>query len=109
MEAGRLWKVRSYQSLGVLLLQRIAREEVAELPGFGEMLLPGRVGFAHSPVWTVNPSYLPPQLMARMAGFHGPWAALHKIISVCCWRVHRRICARLDRLAQRQRLGTHAG
>ena len=54
MEAGRLWKVRSYQSLGFLLLQRIAREEVAELPGFGEMLLPGRVGFAHSPVWTVN-------------------------------------------------------
>lgn len=32
LEAGRLWKSRRYQTLGTLLLQRIGREEVADIP-----------------------------------------------------------------------------
>ncbi|SQI29304.1 Endoglucanase precursor [Serratia plymuthica] len=44
LEAGRLWKSRRYQTLGTLLLQRIGREEVADIPGLGLMLLPARSG-----------------------------------------------------------------
>ena len=42
LEAGRLWDNHSYSALGTLLLRRIAREEVATLPGLGPVLLPGR-------------------------------------------------------------------
>lgn len=82
LEAGRLWDNRRYQVLGTLLLQRIAREEVADIPGLGVMLLPGKVGFVHQDDegennhWTLNPSYLPPQLLARFAEFTGPWQAM---------------------------------
>ncbi len=76
LEAGRLWQNRRYRVLGTLLLQRIAREEVADIPGLGPMLLPGKVGFAREQDWTLNPSYLPPQLLARFAGFDGPWQAM---------------------------------
>ena len=41
LEAGRLWDNHSYSALGTLLLRRIAREEVATLPGLGPVLLPG--------------------------------------------------------------------
>lgn len=79
LEAGRLWNNRRYQLLGTLLLQRIAREEVVDIPGLGVMLLPGKVGFIHKGdseaqhSWTLNPSYLPPQLLARFTRLHGPW------------------------------------
>lgn len=79
LEAGRLWQVHRYQSLGTLLLQRIAREETADLPGLGVMLLPGRKGFAREGRWTLNPSYQPPQLLARMARYHGPWQAMRAV------------------------------
>ncbi|WP_375056618.1 cellulose synthase complex periplasmic endoglucanase BcsZ [Zobellella sp. DQSA1] len=73
LEAGRLWQIRKYRVLGTLLLQRIAREEVMDIPGLGMMLLPGRIGFAKESHWTLNPSYLPPQLLARFAELEGPW------------------------------------
>lgn len=73
LEAGRLWKNRRYQVLGTLLLQRIAREEVADIPGLGVMLLPGKQGFVKEESWKLNPSYLPPQLLARFASLAGPW------------------------------------
>ncbi|GAA3549888.1 cellulose synthase complex periplasmic endoglucanase BcsZ [Zobellella aerophila] len=78
LEAGRLWQNRRYRVLGTLLLQRIAREEVADIPGLGPMLLPGKVGFVGQQDWTLNPSYLPPQLLARFAGFEGPWQAMRR-------------------------------
>lgn len=78
LEAGRLWGNRRYQTLGTLLLQRIAREEVVDLPGLGPMLLPGKVGFADSDRWRLNPSYLPPQLLARFAQLHGPWRMMQQ-------------------------------
>ncbi len=78
LEAGRLWQNRRYRVLGTLLLQRIAREEVADIPGLGLMLLPGKQGFVGTERWTLNPSYLPPQLLARVAGFDGPWQAMRR-------------------------------
>ena len=78
LEAGRLWQSRRYQTLGTLLLQRIGREEVANIPGLGLMLLPGKVGFVAEDRWRLNPSYLPPQLLARFAQLNGPWRAMQK-------------------------------
>lgn len=65
LEAGRLWHERQYTVLGHLLLQRIADEEMTDLPSFGTVLLPGKVGFATEDAWRLNPSYLPPQLVWR--------------------------------------------
>ncbi|END9092190.1 TPA: cellulase [Yersinia enterocolitica] len=78
LEAGRLWDTRRYQTMGTLLLQRIAKEEVVNIPGLGEMLLPGKIGFNNEDRWRLNPSYLPPQLLARFASFAGPWKAMVK-------------------------------
>lgn len=76
LEAGRLWQSRRFLTLGTQLLQRIAGEEVAEIPGLGVMLLPGKVGFVHGDRWRLNPSYQPPQLLARFATLNGPWKAM---------------------------------
>lgn len=67
LEAGRLWKARHYTVLGHLLLQRMATEELVDLPEFGYALLPGKVGFTHTEPerWQLNPSYVPPQLVQR--------------------------------------------
>jgi endoglucanase len=46
LEAGRLWKNKTYTDTGRGLLKLIAREEVVKVPGLGHMLLPGKVGFA---------------------------------------------------------------
>lgn len=78
IEAGRLWHSRRYQTLGTLLLQRIGREEVADIPGLGPMLLPGKIGFVAENRWRLNPSYLPPQLLARFASLNGPWRTMQK-------------------------------
>ncbi len=47
VEAGRLWNAPDYTSLGKGMMARIAATEVADLPGFGLMLLPGPSGFEH--------------------------------------------------------------
>lgn len=68
IEAGRLWQVPRYDALGRLLALRIAREESAPLPGLGQALLPGARGFGPKDgAWRLNPSYLPPQLLTRLA------------------------------------------
>lgn len=79
LEAGRLWRAYGYSSLGAVLLQRIAREEVRQLPGLGPMLLPGREGFDDEAAqrWRLNPSYLPLQVLARFAEQPGPWHDMH--------------------------------
>jgi len=75
IEAGRLWKQPMYTSLGRQMMTQIAKSEVAYLPGFGSMLLPGPIGFHHDQVWTVNPSYLPMFIFQRFADVDpaGPW------------------------------------
>jgi endoglucanase len=75
IEAGRLWNAPSDTSLGQAMLALIAKNEVANLPGFGAMLLPGPQGFQHGASSIINPSYLPLFLFERFAQVDpaGPW------------------------------------
>jgi len=75
VEAGRLWHYPAYTSLGRAMMALIAKNEVANLPGLGPMLLPGPTGFQHGNAWTLNPSYLPLFLFQRLAAVDpaGPW------------------------------------
>jgi len=78
VEAGRLWKDPTYTSIGQQMMAQIARREVADLPGFGPMLLPGPVGFQHGRITTLNPSYMPLFIFQRLAHVDpsGPWAQI---------------------------------
>lgn len=76
LEAGRLWHVPAYSAQGQSLLWRTAAQSVRKLPGLGVMLLPGDVGFDSPEGWRLNPSYLPPQLLARFAQNAPIWAEL---------------------------------
>ena len=76
LEAGRLWREPRYERLAQTLLLRIAQQEVAFVPGIGVTLVPGPVGFHPDlQTWLLNPSYLPPSLLARFATVQpdGPW------------------------------------
>ncbi|MCO4891300.1 cellulose synthase complex periplasmic endoglucanase BcsZ [Cupriavidus sp. WGtm5] len=82
-EAARLWHAPAYADAARALLRLVAAQEVATLPGFGPMLLPGPAGFIDSGPdgsrsWRLNPSYLPVPLMRRLAAFDppGPWGGL---------------------------------
>lgn len=80
LEAGRLWSEPRYEKLGRKLLKLVVKEEIATLPGLGPMLLPGPVGFVREKgtAWRLNPSYLPPQLLRRLAAAEvpGPWSGV---------------------------------
>jgi endoglucanase len=78
IEAGRLWNNPQYANLGRKMLAQIAATEVANLPGFGPMLLPGPTGFQHDQNWTLNPSYLPVFQFQRLAAVDpdGPWGQI---------------------------------
>lgn len=76
LEAGRLWGDERYGALGRLLLARIEREEVDELPGLGPMLIPGPKGFhPDQKTWRLNPSYMPFMILRRFenADPEGKW------------------------------------
>jgi endoglucanase len=76
LQAGRLWHEPRYTAIGRLLAERIAHEEVADLPGFGPMLLPGAKGFQHGAEnWLLNPSYVPLPVIESLAQADpsGPW------------------------------------
>ena len=76
LEAGRLWHIPSYVTLGTDLLRRMAARSVTNIPGLGVMLLPGSHGFSNADGWRLNPSYLPPQLTARLVDVAPVWAKL---------------------------------
>jgi endo-1,4-beta-D-glucanase Y len=78
VEAGRMWNEPVYTNLGRAMMTQIAKNEVANLPGFGLVLLPAPKGFQLGNVWTLNPSYLPLFLFERMAAVDpsGPWAQI---------------------------------
>jgi len=68
LQAGRLWRERSYTARGAVLARHILEQETATLPGLGLTLLPGPQGFHPSPdEWRVNPSYAPLQVLRGMA------------------------------------------
>lgn len=79
VEAGRLWNKPAYAGLGRQMMGLIARQEVAELPGFGMMLMPGPTAlFDHKGTWTVNASYVPLFIFERFSAIQpaGPWGAI---------------------------------
>ncbi|PWW06601.1 cellulose synthase complex periplasmic endoglucanase BcsZ [Mangrovibacter plantisponsor] len=76
LEAGRLWQQPRFSAMGSALLRRIADDEVAWLPGFGFLLLPGNDGFTSDNRWRLNPSYLPPQVIQRFARYGEPWRSM---------------------------------
>jgi endoglucanase len=75
IEAGRLWNVPADTALGRNLMAQIAEREVANLPGFGPLLMPGPVGFQQKLTWTLNPGSMPLFLFQRLAAVDpaGPW------------------------------------
>lgn len=76
LEAGRLWRQPAYEKLGLNILWLTAAQSLRKLPGLGVMLLPGGQGFDGVDNWRLNPSYLPPQLLARFAQVAPVWAEL---------------------------------
>ena len=79
-EAGRLWKSERYVALATLLAERILREESDTLPGLGHTLLPGPKGFkTGEDTWRLNPSYVPLQVVQRMAALY-PKSAWRKLV-----------------------------
>lgn len=76
LEAGRLWKDDRLTKLGDVMMDRIAHSEVTVSPTLGTVLLPGPTGFRPQPnTLILNPSYSPPQLLARLKAEQpsGPW------------------------------------
>jgi endo-1,4-beta-D-glucanase Y len=75
IEAGRLWNLPTYTNIGRAMMAQIAKKEVANLPGFGPVLMPGPFGWQHNQTWTLNPSYMPVFLFERFATLDpvGPW------------------------------------
>jgi endoglucanase len=68
LEAGRLWHERSYTALGSVLARTILAKETEALPGLGRTVLPGPAGFRpQEGAWRLNPSYVPLQVMQRLA------------------------------------------
>lgn len=79
LEAGDRWRRADYLRDAGVLLARIEAEEIADLPGLGPMLLPGRRSFARpDSLWQLNPSYLPLPLLRRLAlaSPSGPWSRI---------------------------------
>ncbi len=67
-EAGRLWQNERYAKLGSIIADRVAEQEIVTIPGVGVTLLPGAKGFhPDDKTWFINPSYMPPQLLAYFA------------------------------------------
>lgn len=75
LEAGKAWDEPRYTSLGTALAKRIAAEEVAQIPGFGSVLLPAPKGFQHGSSYRLNASYIPLQVLLGLAHElpDGPW------------------------------------
>lgn len=80
LEAGRLWRAPAYAELGRKLAGNLAAREVRDARGLGPVLLPGPRGFVleKGRALRLNLSYLPPQLLRRLAslGVPGPWSEL---------------------------------
>lgn len=77
LEASRLWHVKRYHKMAEGLLEVIYQHRKL-LPKLGEVILPGKVGFAFKDHWRLNPSYYPPQLLLRFAEFDKRWQKLYQ-------------------------------
>lgn len=66
-EASRVWCHAPYAEKAKHLGQLIVQQEVKDIEGLGTTVLPGPQGFVKGDSVKLNPSYLPPFLMARLA------------------------------------------
>jgi endoglucanase len=75
LAAGKAWNEPRYTALGAALAKQIAAQEVAQITGFGSMVLPGAKGFQHGSSYRLNASYVPLQVLAGLAHElpDGPW------------------------------------
>lgn len=76
LEAGKRWNRPDYIEDALALLQQVEALEIASLPGFGKMLLPGPRHFVlANNLWRLNPSYMPLPVLRRLASAspQGPW------------------------------------
>lgn len=70
-EAGRLWSNHEYRTLAFFMAKLIARREVIHTDSYGPVLLPAPYGFVGEEGGIrLNPSYLAPQLLRRMASLY---------------------------------------
>jgi len=78
LEGARLWRRAGLARAGLNLLQLIRKNELIDLAGFGQMVLPGAQGFTRPDGALLNPSYLPLQLFRRFSWVDpkGPWTVL---------------------------------
>ncbi|HEX4916894.1 MAG TPA: cellulose synthase complex periplasmic endoglucanase BcsZ [Limnobacter sp.] len=68
LEAGRLWCEPVYTHKATLLGEQILAQESLDVEGLGLSVLPGKRGFVQADGGVkLNPSYVPPFLMARLA------------------------------------------
>jgi endoglucanase len=67
LQAGRLWQEPRYSRIGAALALLMEKHEIADLPHFGPMLLPGAKGFYEKRKCVLNPSYAPLQLIQALA------------------------------------------
>jgi len=83
IEAGKAWGEPRYTALGTALAKRIASQEVAQIPGFGSMVLPSPKGFQHGSSYRLNVSYVPLQVLAGLAHElpDGPWQQVQAKVS----------------------------
>lgn len=76
LEAGRLWSVPRYTSIGLKLLQEIRQREIVQAGRAGLVLLPAPFGFElENKRYRINPSYLPGFIFRYFATVDakGPW------------------------------------
>jgi len=78
-EAGRLWSNDRYAKLGKIMADRVAQQEIVLVPGLGTTLMPGAKGFHPDPqTWYLNPSYMPPSLLAYFTHSNPVWKEIAK-------------------------------
>ena len=76
LEAGKAWNEPRYTKKGMALAQKIAAQEVVQVPGLGTVVAPAPTGFHDGSSYRLNASYIPLQLILRLNHFlpDGPWA-----------------------------------
>ncbi len=69
LEAGRIWKNKTYTTQGLQMINLIEKREFIDLPGFGKMISTGYIKKAslNKTKWSLNPSYYPLPLLRRIA------------------------------------------
>ena len=76
LEAGKVWHDPRYTKIGTALADHIASAEIVQIPGLGTVVAPGPTGFRHGNSYRLNCSYVPLQLVLRLAQLRsgGPWS-----------------------------------